>query len=64
MAQERYVPAISEDEERDLRDKFCKEHLDGFFEFVKDFDSTILWDFVESLRWKWNQYKEDNREHF
>jgi hypothetical protein len=55
---------MSEDEERDLRDKFCKEHLEEFFEFVKDFDSTILWDFLESLRWKWNQYKEDNREHF
>lgn len=58
---ERYVPAMSEEEERILRDKFCKEYPDEFFEFIRDLDSTILWDFVESLRWKWNQFKEENR---
>lgn len=61
MPHERYVPAMSMEEELALRDEFCKEYPESFFEFVKELDSTILWDFVESMRWAWNQYKEENR---
>lgn len=56
-----YIPAMTDEEETHLRDEFIKDHSDSFLEFVKDLDSTILWDFVESMRWKWNQYKEENR---
>ena len=62
--EKRYVPALSYIEEVALRDKFCKEHADAFFEYVKELDPTLLWDFTETMRWAWNKYKEDNREHF
>lgn len=64
MPRERYVPAMTYEEELALRDEFIKNYPDSFFEFIKELDSTILWDFVESMRWAWNQYKEENREHF
>lgn len=63
MPREVYIPAMTDEEETALRDEFIKDNLDGFFEFVKDYDSTILWDFVESIRWAWNAYKEENRSH-
>lgn len=61
MLQEKYIPAMTDEQEIALRDEFIKDNPDGFFEFVKDFDSTILWDYVESIRWAWNKYKEENR---
>ena len=64
MPRERYIPAMTDEEETTMRDEFIKDHPDSFFEFIKELDSTILWDFVESMRWAWNQYKEENREHF
>lgn len=59
--EKKYVPAATDEEERYLRDEFIKEDLEGFFEFVKDLDSTILWDYIESVRWLWKRYKEENR---
>ena len=50
MPREKYIPAMTYDEELALRDEFIKDHPDSFFEFVKELDSTILWDFVESMR--------------
>jgi hypothetical protein len=52
---------MTDEEETAMRDEFIKDHPDSFFEFIKELDSTILWDFVESMRWAWNQYKEENR---
>lgn len=46
-------------DEDQLMMMFVQDHEDEFVEFVANFDQTILWDFVESLRWKWTIFKEE-----
>uniref|UniRef100_A0AAU8B5S2 Uncharacterized protein n=1 Tax=Dulem virus 33 TaxID=3145751 RepID=A0AAU8B5S2_9CAUD len=48
-------------DEDQLMMMFVQENEDEFVEFVSNFDRTILWDFIESLRWKWRIFKEENR---
>ena len=62
--EKKYVPAMGYEDEKALLLEFIKDHCDSFVEYVEDLDSTILWDFAESVRWSWNQYKEDKREYF
>ena len=52
---------MGHDEEKAMLMEFVKDHSETFIEFVEDLDSTILWDFAESMRWAWNHYKEENR---
>lgn len=59
--EKKYVPAMGHDEEKAMLMEFVKDHSETFIEFVEDLDSTILWDFAESMRWAWNHYKEENR---
>lgn len=59
--EDKYIAAVSHEDDVALLDKFCVDHPESLVAFLRDYDSTILWDFVESLRWKWNQYKEENR---
>ena len=59
--EKRYIPMMTEEEEDRLSRDFCKDNMDDFVEFIENYDSCIFWDFIESVRWKWNKYKEDGR---
>ena len=61
MPFEKYVPAMSEEEEQILLEEFSKEYPSEFYQFIKDYDHSIFRDFAESMRWKWNRFKEENR---
>ena len=55
----KYVPAVSEAEEDALMIQFCKDRASEFVDFVNAYDGCILVDFIESIRWEWNQYKRE-----
>lgn len=57
----KYIPVMTEEEKTRLSRQFCKDLVDEFVEFIENYDSCIFWDFIESVRWKWSAYKEENR---
>ena len=60
--EERYIPAMTSDEEDNLLEEFVKDYPDEFREYIKGYDRSLFADFAETLRWKWEKFKEENRD--
>ena len=48
------------DEENGLLDEFVRDNIEEFLEYIVGYDRTLFDDFAETVRWKWNKFKEDN----
>lgn len=59
--EDKYIPMMTDEEEKNLLIAFCKEDPDEFVKFIDGLDSTILWDYAVQNRYDWQEYKEENR---
>lgn len=57
----KYYPAMSYEEEQKILLEFVRDNIEGFIEYIENYDRTLFGDFADTERWKWNKYKEENR---
>lgn len=59
--EKKYIPMMTSEEESRLLQEFVRDNIEEFLEYIVGYDRTLFGDFADTVKWKWNKFKEENR---